>query len=206
LRLEEDRTGHGADAAKAGESTLRNIKTQILTHFNDSTKVPVYYACGPLAPALKKLIPSNWRHKNDYFDPANWAAMWRGRWFDGREYDVTNATGSLVDMFVLLEAPLTILADFSSFGEYVAALRCGAGRLTMLYDSEGAFSKVDCSLQVMFQRWWHSENRKLNCVANRELPGCLQHRNAHNNFKRHVLRLDNAMRDYRKELVERRPR
>ena len=194
LRLEDDRFTHGKAAAKAGGDTLDKIKAQLAAHNGANDAVPAFYASGPLTAKAKARLPENWRNKNDYFDAANWAGMWRGTWFDGRAYDITNATGSLVDMFVLLEAPLTIMAEFSSFGEYVAALRCPLNRATIMYDVKGSFFKPNCSHALLFQREWHTQYRAHRCGSDdADVQACGSLMSQHFQFKRNIAWLDTTL-------------
>jgi hypothetical protein len=210
LRLEDDRFTMGKKAEKAGGDTLSKIKEQLRSHFRGDDAVPAFYASGDLPKPVVDRLPANWRNKNDFFDRKYWTQMYQGVWFNGRIYDITNATGSLVDMFVLLEAPFSVLSEFSSFGEYVAALRCGKGKPSVMYDTKGDFFAVDCGRLILFQRGWHEQNRQLGChtlkaqglVLTRQ---CEELNAAHGLYQRNVAKLDYAIAEAVTALKKRRP-
>jgi len=97
------------------------------------------------------------RYKLDARRP--WKKVFEGKYFNGKPVTVTNATGSAVDIHVLLHAPVAIVAEFSSFGEAVAAARCARGWPVWMYDSEASVHAVDCDDPILFRRSLHEAIR-----------------------------------------------
>jgi hypothetical protein len=164
LRIESDRSLHGK-AAASGLSILTKILAGVRRLYGAAT--PGYYASGALDADSQAAIPATWRSKSDYYSAAAWNATYPGVWTikTYRTYPITNATGSLVDMFVLVASPVAVLSEFSSFGEYVAAVRCALGRPSVLYDMAGNVFGVDCAELLLFQRVLHEDMRRKRCVA-----------------------------------------
>jgi hypothetical protein len=163
LRLEADSALMGKQVASFnGAATLTKIRKQMRQRFGASD-IPTYYASGELPAAVAQQLSPQWRSKNDFYDKGHWNETYEGKWFNGRRYSITNSTGSMVDMLVVLEAPFAVLSEYSSFSEYVGALRCSMQRPSVMYDSHGTFHAVDCGRLLLFQRAWNEINRKIGC-------------------------------------------
>eukprot|EP00759_Apiculatamorpha_spiralis_P006975 PhF_6_TR14155/c0_g1_i1/m.22642 len=150
LRFEADRWGMEKNKRNNEQDAL-NVVQHLLTTFQHHKKV--YYAAGGLPPTIQRHIPNTWASKSKWIDVGAVNTSFVGKWFNGRPITITNATGALVDFYVIIAAPKAVVAEFSSFGENIALVRCAHNRPTTFYDISGkVWYEADCKKPILFQR------------------------------------------------------
>ena len=121
IRLESDMwtlTGGKGDGDR--RTTFGDTLSLFARHIPNGMQV---YGTGrPVGPDSAKWTV---RYKSDFLDESSFVAPYPTLYRrSGRVANITNSTGALVDFILLLEANAALTARYSSFGTYVAVLRC----------------------------------------------------------------------------------